>query len=95
LHLEKDAEIIFSTNLNDYLPVVFSRFEGIEYYNYSPPIYAKDATNIAITGEGTLNGQGEKSWWQMSGMNSALSPVLKLYDMGKNNIPVSDRVFGT
>ncbi len=40
LHLDKNAEILFSTNFNDYLPVVLSRHEGVEYYNYSPAIYA-------------------------------------------------------
>jgi len=37
LHIEKDAEIRFSTNFKDYLPVVFTRYEGIECYNYSRP----------------------------------------------------------
>lgn len=90
LEVEKDAEILFSTNFDDYLPVVFSRFEGIEYYNYSPPIYAKDCTNIAITGEGKINGQGEKEWWKMLGTYT----IPKLYEMGAQNIPVENRVFG-
>lgn len=89
LHLEDSAKIVFSTNYADYLPVVFSRFEGIEYYNYSPPIYANDAENIAITGNGTLDGQGS-AWWKM------LSPktINKLYAMGEDDVPVSERVFG-
>jgi len=63
LHLEKGSEILFSTNKDDYLPVVPQRHEGVEAYNYSPMIYASHLTNVAITGSGQLNAQGEH-WWQ-------------------------------
>lgn len=62
LHLEKGAEVVFSTNRDDYLPVVLQRHEGVEALNYSPLIYAYKLENIAITGEGVFNGQG-KPWW--------------------------------
>src|SRR5690606_30806150 len=55
LHLEKGAEIYFSTNRDDYLPVVPQRHEGVEAYNYSPMIYASGVKNVAITGEGLLD----------------------------------------
>ncbi len=48
LHFEEGAEIYFSTNPKDYLPVVFTRWTGFELYNYSPLIYAKDCENIAV-----------------------------------------------
>lgn len=89
LHLEKDAEILFSKNFNDYLPVVFSRFEGIEYYNFSPLIYANGMKNIAITGEGKLNGQGE-IWWNLD----YTSHIKNLYKLGEKGTPVEERVFG-
>ena len=38
LRLEKDALVRFSPRFADYLPVVFTRWEGIECYNYSPLI---------------------------------------------------------
>lgn len=90
LHIEKDAEILFSDDLADYLPVVFSRYEGIEYYNYSAPIYANNCANVAITGKGKINGQSENSWWEMG--ESAY--VKRLYYMGADDIPVSERIFG-
>ena len=90
LHVDKDAVVLFSTDLNDYLPVVFSRFQGVEYYNYSSPIYAQDCDNVAITGEGTIDGQGENTWWDFSGL-----AVTELYQMGADNVPVGKRVFGT
>lgn len=93
LHIERDATLLFSADPDDYLPVVFSRFEGIEYYNYSPPIYAKDATNVAVTGLGTINGQGALEWWKI--MTRGTSSINALYAMGDDAIPVTERVFGT
>src|ERR1700722_16348349 len=58
LHVEKSATILFTTNREEYLPVVFVRYEGTEIMNYSPLVYAFEQTNIALTGEGTLDGQG-------------------------------------
>lgn len=91
LHLDKDAEILFSTDLNDYLPVVLSRFEGVDYYNYSPPLYALNCRNIAITGEGTLNGMSQDSWWKLQ---NPISP--QNIESARNNItPLNKRIFGT
>jgi len=61
LHLSEGAEVIFSDRIEDYLPVVFVRVGGIELYNYSPLVYARGCTNIAITGKGRLNGAGNKA----------------------------------
>lgn len=63
LLLAKGAEVYFSTDKNDYLPVVHYRHEGVETFNYSPLIYVSEAKNVAITGQGTLNAQGEH-WWR-------------------------------
>ena len=62
LHVEGGAYVKFSTDFDDYLPMVPSRFEGVEVMNFSPLIYAKDANNISIRGRGTLDGQGQ-AWW--------------------------------
>ena len=48
LHLEEGAEIIFSTNPNDYLPLVHTTFEGTECMNYSPLIYAYQKTAVIL-----------------------------------------------
>jgi len=64
LHVSEGATILFSTNPKDYLPVVHTRYEGNELYNYSPLIYAYQQENIAITGKGTLDGQATlENWW--------------------------------
>lgn len=56
LHLEEGATITFGSEISDYLPVVFTRNEGIELYSLGACIYANGATNIALTGEGKLIG---------------------------------------
>jgi len=92
LHLEKDAVLLFSTDPKDYLPVVFTRWAGFECYNYSPLVYARDCENIAITGQGTLAGQG-KPWWGWLERQNDMAALL--LDYGRRGVPVADRVFGT
>jgi hypothetical protein len=62
LYLDAGATIKFSTNFDDYLPMVPSRWEGITVTNFSPLIYAYQAQDVAIVGRGTLDGQGQV-WW--------------------------------
>jgi polygalacturonase len=70
LHMESGATILFSQTFNDYLPVVLTRWEGLDVYNWSPFIYALNATNVAITGSGTINGQGS-AWWSWKDTSAA------------------------
>ncbi|GAA4443022.1 exopolygalacturonase PelB [Pontibacter saemangeumensis] len=106
LHLQKGATILFSTNPADYLPVVFTRWEGVEVMNYSPLVYAFEEKNIAVTGEGTLDGQANTTnWWPWKGQEKyGWQPGTPnqtdddkraaLFAMAENNVPVSERVFG-
>ena len=106
LHLEEGAEIRFSTNPKDYLPLVHTSFEGRELMNYSPLIYAYQKKNIAITGKGTLNGQaGSDNWWVWKGReeygwkkglpNQNEEPgIPRLQKMAENETPVAERIFG-
>jgi polygalacturonase len=91
LHLEKGAIVRFSTDPKMFLPVVFTRNECIEVMNYSPFVYALDQTNIAITGEGTLDGQASHAIWYSW---KSSSDSKKLADMGDQNVPVAQRIFG-
>ena len=61
LHFDKDALLLFSKDLKDFLPAVLSRHEGLDCYKPAALIYAINCSNIAITGKGTLHGQG-KAW---------------------------------
>jgi polygalacturonase len=68
LHFEKGAVLKFSTDADDYLPLVLTRFEGMELMNYSPLIYAYGQKNIAVTGPGILDGQADNEhWWNWTG----------------------------
>lgn len=68
LHIEEGAQLKFSTDQSLYFPAVITRWEGIDCYNARPLIYAYGETNIAITGKGTIDGQGSnENWWAMCG----------------------------
>lgn len=62
IELGAGAILQFSDNFDDYLPFVEMRHEGIVMKSFSPLIYAVDAENITIKGEGKIDGQGKK-WW--------------------------------
>ncbi len=105
LHVSDGAILKFSRNDADYLPVVFTRWEGVELFNYSPFIYAYEQENIAITGGGTLDGQATAEyWWYWKGPwsrqtwetvpQNQLEARNKLLEMAEAGIPVEERVFG-
>lgn len=104
LHLSEGATILFSRDPRAYLPVVFTRWEGVECMNYSPFIYAFEQENIAITGRGTLDGQADCSyWWPWKGRKDcgwkpgdAQQQLARdrLMRMAEEGVPVAKRVFG-
>jgi polygalacturonase len=78
LHVQKGGTLAFSRNPQDYLPAVFTRWEGVEMMGYSPFIYAFEQENIAITGEGTLDGQASPNhWWPWKGAKGCEGPPLR------------------
>ena len=104
LVISRGATVKFSQNPDDYLPVVFTRWEGVELFNYSPFIYARNQRNIAITGEGTLDGQSDaEHWWPWNGRAAygwkeggpnQRADRTRLMEMAESNVPVDQRVFG-
>ncbi len=106
LVLEKDAVLFFEFD-RDLYPLVETRWEGLDCINYSPLIYAYGETDIAITGEGTIDGNGsDDTWWLMSGKTPASKDIevpekqqnpggrADLLEMAENGVPIEDRVFG-
>jgi len=107
LHVTADATLLFSTDPAHY-PIVFTRWEGIELMNYSPLVYAYQQKNIAITGAGTLDGQGsDRHWWHWKGpwrgtvgtgwregMPDQRPARARLFKMAEDGVPVDKRVFG-
>ena len=104
LHITEKAIVKFSDDKNKYLPLVFSRWEGVECMNYSSLIYAYGQENIAITGKGLLDGQGSnENWWSWKGnkedgwsegMPNQKDGRKKLFEMAEKNIPPEQRMMG-
>lgn len=105
LHITENAVIKFSEDKAKYLPLVFTRWEGVECMNYSPLIYAYEQENIAITGKGVLDGQGSNTnWWPWKGKKDdggwqEGQPHQKagrdlLFKMAEENIPPELRIMG-
>ena len=63
LHIKPDAVLLFSTD-RDLYPIVETVFEGLDTKRCISPINAVGAKNIAITGGGTIDGNGD-SWRQV------------------------------
>ena len=57
LHLEDNAIIVFSTD-QDLYPIIDTNFEGLDVRRCLSPIHAENATDIAITGKGVIDGNG-------------------------------------
>ncbi|TPG38513.1 glycoside hydrolase family 28 protein [Flavobacterium pectinovorum] len=92
LKLEKEAKIKFSDKPEDYLPMVLTSWEGTMLYNYSPLIYAYECSNIAITGEGTIDGEGGKIWKSFKAKEGNGKNLSR--EMNHNSVPIKDRKFG-
>jgi polygalacturonase len=102
LRIEKGAVLRFVPEPIRYLPVVKTRWEGVECMNYHPLLYAYREENIAVTGEGILDGGGP-GWWTWSGkreygweegMPSQKQGRATLFAMAEQGVPVEQRLLG-
>jgi polygalacturonase len=92
LQLEEGSVLRFSADLDDFLPVVYSRWEGTKLFNYSSFIYANGVENVAITGAGTIDGNSEgkfEGWFEKQRPDQD-----RLRTMGAQATPVEERIFG-
>ena len=104
LVVSKGATLLFSTNPEDYLPLVYTRWEGVECYNYSALIYAFEQENIAVTGEGTLDGQASwDNWWAWNQKKDEngnklvplqAEPRRIFFENAEKGVPVEERRLG-
>lgn len=93
LFLPAGATVLFATDPARYLPAARTRWEGTELMNYSALVDADGQENIAVTGEGTLDGgAGPEHWWPWS--KSAAADRGALVEMGAKDVPVEQRLFG-
>ncbi len=62
LHIVANAVLQFTDDFNQY-PLVVTNWEGLATYRNQSPLFANNATNIAITGKGIVDGNGDA--WRM------------------------------
>ncbi|NJD11774.1 MAG: glycoside hydrolase family 28 protein [Gemmatimonadetes bacterium] len=104
LHLADGATLAFSQDPAAYLPLVHTRWEGVELMHYSPLIYAFEQENIAVTGPGTLDGQADAAhWWPWNGRTQygwqpgqpdQRAARTRLMELAEQGVPVAARRFG-
>jgi polygalacturonase len=87
LHLN-GATILFTGDASKY-PLSITRYQGIDLMNRSPLIHAVDQTNIAVTGNGILDGAATAKWNKDGKGNFAI-----LQQMARDGVPIAQRVFG-
>lgn len=92
LKIEKGAKIKFGDNPKDYLPLVLTSWEGTMLYNYSPLMYAVNCTNISISGEGTIDGEGGKNWKTFKVKENKGKELSR--ELNHTNAPLEERRFG-
>jgi polygalacturonase len=92
LHLRAGAVVRFRRDPAAYLPAVPTRWQGVELMGYSPFVYAYGQRDIAITGEGVLDGNADDAhWWSWKPLeNPDFAELERLADEG---VPVERRVF--
>ena len=86
MHLEKGAVILFSPDFNLY-PIVETIFEGLDTRRCQSPISGRNLVNVAITGQGSINGYGE-AWRPLKKNKVTASQWKKMIGAGgvvKNN----------
>jgi Tol biopolymer transport system component len=93
LRLEQGARLFFGTDPDHYLPVVLTSWEGTRCFNYSPFIYARGATDVAITGDGEIDGNASGTWTRWKQMQDADKKLIR--EMNNTSVPLEERIFGS
>lgn len=95
-------EFVFQPEL---YPIVPTRWEGLDCWNLQPCVYAYKATDIAITGKGTIDGGGtNETWWKWSGkkhygwkegiISQGNGSRARLLKMAEDGVEMDKRHFG-
>ncbi|MBO4453699.1 MAG: glycoside hydrolase family 28 protein [Paludibacteraceae bacterium] len=87
LYTERNCFVVFSHDLDLY-EIYDEWFEGIPTKRCTSPLNARDAENIAITGHGTFNGNGD--WWRPLKKNKMAPGQWKKHLKEKGGIVVDD-----
>ena len=92
IELQRGATLFFSPNPDDYLPVVATSWEGSFCYNYSPFIYGYKLENVAIIGEGTVDGNCMETFPKWRAIQKPDQQLIRQQD--HEQLPISSRQFG-
>ena len=104
LHIEKNGVLLFAFQPELY-PIVPTRWEGIDCWNLQPCVYAYKQTDIAITGQGTIDGGGgNDTWWKWCGkdhygwkegiISQKSGSRARLLKMAEDGVDMNERKFG-
>lgn len=106
LKVEEGATLLFAFQPELY-PLVKTSWEGLGCWNYSPCIYAYGETDLAITGKGTIDGNGSReTWWPWCGAKKFnfqegvtkeaqnLGSRARLLKYAEDGVPEDERRFG-
>lgn len=95
LHLAEGSLLTFPDDPKACMPVVRTSFGGIEFFGLSPLVYACGATNVAVTGKGTIAPRMAfwRGWFERELRPAALESMRRLYEWGENDVPVEERRF--
>ncbi len=103
LHVTAGATLRFDQDTAAYPPVL-TRWQGVECVNFSPFVYAYEASDIALTGGGVLDGRGDdEHWWPWKGKPEygwrpgtpdEADDWALLQRMAADGVPATERVFG-
>ncbi|MCM1164331.1 MAG: glycoside hydrolase family 28 protein [Muribaculaceae bacterium] len=91
LQLNEGATLLFDPTPELY-PVVETSWEGTYIQNYSPLIYGRNLENVAITGDGTIDGNAMTTFatWRPKQKDAQM----RSRQMNHDHTPVAERNFG-
>jgi polygalacturonase len=90
LHITRDAILLFTDDFNQY-PLVEGTYEGRTSARNQSPIYGNNLQNIAITGRGVIDGNGDV--WRMVGKDKLTEREWKAKKASGGLISADDRIW--
>lgn len=90
LHIQRDAILLFSDDFDQY-PLVEGTYEGRTSARNQSPIFGNNLENIAITGRGVVDGNGDV--WRMVGKDKLTEREWKAKKASGGSVSADDRIW--
>lgn len=90
LHIDRDAILLFTTDFDQY-PLVEGTYEGRRSARNQSPIWGNNLQNIAITGRGVVDGNGDV--WRMVGKDRLTEREWKAKKASGGLVSEDDRIW--